>query len=223
MTWINDFPNEWKLAVKAAGARSENPAMRSVFKRLQLVPGGYPDDEVIAESHLGAFRCEQNYTPRLPLTVINGDLVVDGTVSTAGIEGCDGNATLVVFGDLTCRSLVNDWASLIVVTGSCRVSDWVYAAREDLALIIGGDFTTDLFIGADLGVTVGGRVDVACGYGYFTPLANEADEIARPFYPRDDIGELAKRLGVAGDADTVAESLTEILDARLYKTGHIFP
>lgn len=95
--------------------------------------------------------------------------------------------------------------------------------REDSALIIGGDFTTDLFIGADLGVTVGGRVDVACGYGYFTPLANEADEIARPFYPRDDIGELAKRLGVAGDADTVAESLTEILDARLYKTGHIFP
>lgn len=221
MTWVNDFPNEWTLAVKAAGMRSENPATRAVFKRLQLVPGGYPDDEVIAESHLGAFRCDQNYTPRLPLTVINGDLVVDGTVSTEGIAECDGNATLVVFGDLTCRSLVNDWASLIIVTGNCRVSDWVYAAREDSALIICGDFTTDMFIGADIGVAVGGRIDVGCGYGYFTPLPNEANNTARPFHSRDDIGELAKRLGLAGDAGWVADHLTEILETRLYETGHI--
>ncbi|MFB9952871.1 hypothetical protein ACFFP0_28845, partial [Rhizobium puerariae] len=138
------------------------------------------------------------------------------------IEGGDGHVTLVVFGNLTCSSIDHDWASTIFVTGNVLVKDWVFASREDSALVIGGDFKTPIFIGADIWVSVGGAVEMEYGYGYAVNLASFADAYGAPqIHPRHGWRELVLKLGFGQGRIRDEEQLLEALEERLRTAGSL--
>ncbi len=191
--------------------------------RFELTPAGMPLDDIAAGFHAGELRVDGEFRPESLITVVDGDLLVEGLVSTQGGEDADGNATLIVFGDLRCKTLINDWASIIIVTGDLIVEDWIFAAREDSALLVGGDFKTPLFIGADIGVTVGGEIVADYAYGYATgvPTPGQTFGDSKAMDNRS-WREIAARLGLGREV-TAEEELMQAVDLRVMTTGSLLP
>lgn len=141
---------EWQKFVVRRSQELPNPAVTEALLRFQLVPGGPQNETADACIHCGDLNIDGDFAPPSWIAVIDGDLHVSGKVST-WIEGGDGHVTLVVFGDLKCGSVNNDWASNIFVSGDAIAREWVFASREDSSMVVGGDFRTPIFIGADTG------------------------------------------------------------------------
>lgn len=211
---------EWQKFVMQRAEKLSERAVAEALSRFQLVPGGPQDHNADANIHHGNLTTDGDLILSSWITVIDGDLHVSGKLSTL-IEGGDGHVTLVVFGDLKCGSIDHDWASIIFVTGDAIVRDWVFAAREDSAFVIGGDFKTPIFIGADIWVSVGGSVEMEYGYGYAVELASFADAYgARQIHPQHGWRELALKLGL-GQGRIREEQLLELLEERLQTTGSL--
>lgn len=211
---------EWQEFVNQRSGELPNPALAEALSRFQLVPGGPQNETADASVYRGDLEIDGDFVPSSWLTVIDGNLCVTGKVSTR-IEGGDGHVTLVVFGDLKCGSIDNDWASIIFVTGDVIASEWVFASREDSSMVIGGDFRTPIFIGADIWVSVGGSVEMEYGYGYAVDLAWFADAYGAPqVRPTYGWRELALKLGL-GQGRIHEEQLMELLEERLRTTGSL--
>ncbi len=153
---------EWQKFVTRRAQDLPDQTLAEALGRFRLVPGGPQDETIDASIHHGNLTIDGDVALPSWVTAVDGDLDVTGKVSTK-IEGGDGHVTLVVFGNLTCGSIDHDWASIIFVTGNVIVRDWVFASREDSALVIGGDFKTPIFIGADIWVSVGRAVEMEYG------------------------------------------------------------
>ncbi|AVH43693.1 hypothetical protein At1D1609_36400 [Agrobacterium tumefaciens] len=211
---------EWQEFVTQRSRKLPDPAVTEALSRFQLVPGGPQNETADACVHRGDLAIDGDFVPSSWITVIDGNLHVSGKVSTC-IEGGDGHVTLVVFGDLKCGSIDNDWASIIFVTGDAVVRDWVFASREDSSMVVGGDFRTPIFIGADIWVSVGGSVEMEYGYGYAVALAWFADAYRAPqVRPTYGWRELAMKLGLGQDRIR-EERLVELLEERLRMTGSL--
>ncbi|HWU81696.1 MAG TPA: hypothetical protein VN158_16720 [Caulobacter sp.] len=168
----------------------------------------------------GDLAIEGDFTPPTLVSVVDGDLRVSGKLSTESVDGMDGHATLIVFGDLRCGGLVNDWASLLVVTGSLIADEWIFAAREDSALVVGGDLRTPIFVGADKWASVGGSAWMEDGYGYAVALASFDDASGAPqVHPRRSWENLVDRLGLDRERVREEHDLIRALEERLYETG----
>lgn len=205
-------------------AEAQPDEIAGLIRQMQLVPPGYDDDAFKVVWHDGPLTLADDFTPPGLITAIDGDLTLSGKVTTEGIDGADGNATLVVLGDLRCGSLVNDWASIIIVTGDCIVDDWVFAAREDSSLIVGGAFRTPIFIGADIWAAVGGAVDIETGDGYAVALRHAANAYGAPqIRPRRDWRDLVSRLALDRGGAVDEYDLVMKIEDRLYQTGTILP
>ncbi|MDV3250880.1 hypothetical protein DevBK_05995 [Devosia sp. BK] len=213
---------EWLERIKR-GIATLPAGLGDYVGRFELTPAGMPLDDIAAGFHAGDLRIDGEFRPESLITAVDGDLVVEGLVSTQGGEDADGNATLIVFGDLRCKTLINDWASIIIVTGDLIVEDWVFAAREDSALLIGGDFKTPLFIGADIGVTVGGEIvaDYAYGYANGVPAPGQTYGDSKAMDNRS-WREIATRLGFGREV-TAEEEFMPAVDLRVITTGSLLP
>lgn len=212
---------EWQKFVVRRSQELPNPAVAEALLRFQLVPGGPQNETADACIHRGDLNIDGDFAPPSWITVIDGDLHVSGKVSTC-IEGGDGHVTLVVFGDLKCDSVDNDWASIIFVTGDAIAREWFFASREDSSMVVGGDFRTPIFIGADIWTSVGGSVEMEYGYGYAVALAWFADAYGAPrIQPTFGWRELAMKLGL-GQGRIREEQLMELLEERLQTTGSLF-
>lgn len=191
--------------------------------RFALTPAGMPLADIAAGHQAGDMRVDGDFQPQSLITAVDGHLTVDGLVSTQGGDGADGNATLIVFGDVRCKTLINEWASIIIVTGDLIVGDWVYAGREDSTLLVGGDFRTPIYIGADIGVTVGGTIAVDYAYGYATDVPEPGQTYgARKALENRSWREIAARLGLGREV-TAEEELQQALDMRVITTGGLLP
>lgn len=211
---------EWQEFVTQRSRKLPDPTVAEALLRFQLVPGGPQNETADACIHCGDLTIDGDFVPSSWITVIDGNLHVSGKVSTC-IEGGDGHVTLVVFGDLKCGSIDNDWASIIFVTGDAIVRDWVFASREDSSMVVGGDFRTPIFIGADIWVSVGGSVEMEYGYGYAVALARFADAYGAPqVRPTYGWRELVMKLGL-GQGRIREEQLMELLEERLRTTGSL--
>ncbi|QKJ92494.1 hypothetical protein [Agrobacterium pusense] len=191
--------------------------------RFQLTPAGLPLEDIDARYHVGDLRVDGNFRPESLITAVDGDLVVGGLISTQGGEGADGNATLIVFGDVRCKTLINEWGSIIIVTGDLIIDEWAYAGREDSSLVVGGNFRTPIYIGADIGVTVGGAVEADYAYGYATnfPELGQTYGASKTLENRS-WREIAARLGLGREV-MAEEGLMEALDMRVITTGSLLP
>lgn len=215
MTWEEMDAGVWLDETKEAVGRLDAPAGPGIA-RFDLVRS--PDDS--AAIHRGPLRVGGDFTPPALLTLVEGDLDVAGRVSTQGVDGADGNATLVVLGNLTCGSLVNDWASLILISGHLKAREWVFTAREDSSILVGGDFDTPIFIGEDIAVSIGGTARMRAGFGYAAPMDMDGVENRlNQIRPQIDEAGTARMLGLEGDQF----DWTEAVETRLYETGTILP
>ncbi len=213
---------DWQEFVSQRAKKLADPVLADALARFQLVPGGAQSEVADAWVYTGDIEIEGDFIPSSWLTVIDGDLTVTGRVSTR-IDGGDGNVTLVVFGNLKCAQLDNDWASIIFVTGDSTATEWVFAAREDSSMVVGGNFKTPIFIGADIWVSVGGSVEMDYGYGYAVALEWFADAYGAPqIEPTASWRELTLKLGL-GRGRLNEEELMPLLEERLYTTGNLTP
>lgn len=212
----------WRRKVAMRGDALADRSIAGVLSRLQLLPRGMGASEVSAGFHDGDLTIDGDFTPPTLVSVVDGDLRVSGKLSTEGVDGMDGHATLIVFGDLRCGGLVNDWASLLVVTDNLIADEWIFAAREDSALIVGGDLRTPVFVGADKWASVGGSVQMDDGYGYAVALAAFDDAFGAPqIHPRGSWKNLVDRLGLDRERVREEHDLIRVLEERLYETGSL--
>ncbi len=210
---------EWLQFVTKRAESLSDQVVADALLKFELVPGGANPDVADAVIHLGKLSTDGDLILSSWITVIDGDLHVDGKLSTK-IEGGDGYVTLVVFGDVECGSIDHDWASIIVVTGDVIAKEWVFASREDSSFVIGGDFKTPLFIGADISVAVAGSVEIEYGYGYAFDLSSFADAYGAPqIHPKYGWRETALKLGIGKGRVPDEEQLMELLEERMATTG----
>jgi len=213
MGWKRLPVEDWLEAVDGGIAELDPPAGPSIerFELRQELEGD-------AAIHEGSLRVEGDLILPSEMTAIMGDLEVGGCISTKGVNGADGNATLVVFGDVRCATLVNDWASLVLVSGDLSVRDWVYANAEDSSMVVGSGFTTPLFIGSDIWIAVGNDARMDAGLGYAVPLkANGEEDFDRIVRPIADEASTLRMLGL--DGGEWEESLAE----RMVETNTVLP
>jgi hypothetical protein len=210
---------EWLDRVKQRASKLPND-LGDCVRRFELTPAGMPLEDIEAGYQKGGLSLGNDFRPKSILTAVDGDLAVDGLVST---QGEDGNATLIVFGDLRCRSLINDWGSIVIVTGSLIADEWVYAAREDSSLIVGGNFKTPIFIGADIELTVGGILEADYAYGYATSLPESGQVYGKDkSLENRSWREIAARLGL-GHEVTAEDALMQAIDLRVITTESLLP
>lgn len=212
-------PDAWKTVVADLAAGMTDRAVADALMRFQLLPGGPYADQTTASVHRGNLTIDGDFFPPSQVVVIHGDLTVGGALRTGESDG-DGQVTLVVFGNVRCRKVDHDWGSLLLVTGDLIAREWVFAAREDSALVIGGDFRTPIFVGADLWASVGGTVEMDWGYGYAVPLAWSADAYGAPrIEPRYGWRELAIKLGMGRNSIRDEESFLCSIETKLTAAG----
>lgn len=220
MSFTSVTSAEWQAFVMQRSEELTDRALADAISRFELIPGGPQNEKSDANIRRGNLTVDGDFTPSSWITVIDGNLEVRGKLSTR-IEGGDGHATLVVFGNLKCGSIDNDWASIIFVTGDAIVSDWVFASREDSSMVIGGDFKTPIFIGGDIWVSVGGSAEMEYGYGYAVNLTYFADAYGAPqIQPRNGWRELAFRLGL-GQGRIREDQLMQLLEERMRTAGNL--
>lgn len=211
MTWEQHSADIWREIISDIIDQTELP-IGPALARFNLPPDGFEGQGMI---HHGNLRIDGDFTPTSPLTAVFGDLEVTGRVSTQEVAGGDGNATLIVFGGLTCATLVNDWASLILVSQSAKITEWAFASMEDSTFFVGGDFETPLFVGYDIAVIVGNVARMKAGIGYamgIDPTGNfDTNHMTHPELSWE---ETEGMLQLAED---------DWLDDRFYKTGTILP
>lgn len=220
MSWQYLDPENWNEQVEDLAEALSDPKIGAAITKFDLLM--FSDEEDRAAIFSGNLTIEGDFTPPARSTVIVGDLDVRGQISLVGVDGGDGNATLVVFGTVTCDSVQNDWASLLLISGSLSARSFVFTAREDSGMLVGGDFTTPMFVGYDIWVEVGGTASMEAGIGYAAPLSETGLERIKPnelVYPKLGEDQTLAMLGV-GEAGFEAES---ILDQRLYETGSLLP
>ncbi|WP_299962578.1 hypothetical protein [uncultured Roseobacter sp.] len=211
MSWEETSIEDWTEIISDAFDQLDDPVGLSLA-RFNLIPLGF---EGSCLTHSGSLRVDGDFTPSSRATAIFGDLEVSGRISTEEVDGGDGNATLLVLGRLTCKTLVNDWASLILVSQDVVVSEWALASREDSSFVVGGDFSTPLFVGYDIPVTVRGDANIKAGIGYAMKMdAKGDDDFDRRTLPELD-SEATERVLKLGPDDW--------LDDRFYETGTILP
>ena len=224
MTWQTETATDWRETVLDLADAQDDDRLAGLVQRMELVPAGYDPDAFKAIVHHGPLWVSGDFTQPGLIAAIDGDLTVAGKVTTESVEGADGNATLIVFGDLQCRSLVNDWASIVIVTGDCTVDDWIFAAREDSSFIVGGALRTPIFVGADIWVSVGGAVEIETGHGYAVDLSHGADAFGAPqIHPRTGWRTLVSRLALDRHDPVDEFDLVEKIEERLFATGSILP
>ena len=216
-------PAEWQAFVAKRAAQLPDRTLADALMQFQLLPRGPYADQTSATVHRGDLTIDGNFAPPSQVIVVDGDVTVSGTLSTVDREnGGDGQITLVIFGDVRCGSIDHDWGSILFVTGDAIVADWVYTAREDAAFVVGGDFRTPIFIGADIWAAVGGTVEMDYGYGYAVELAWFADAYGAPqILPKHGWRELALKLGIGRSGAPDTEHFLDLLEARLRETGSL--
>ncbi|MEM7721878.1 MAG: hypothetical protein AAF376_05855 [Pseudomonadota bacterium] len=211
MSWKQASIADWTKIMSDAFGRLDAPVGLSLA-RFKLISPGF---EGSCLTFNGSLRVDGDFTPSSRATAIFGDLEVSGRISTEDVDGGDGNATLVVLGTLTCNTLVNDWASLILVSQDVVVDEWALASREDSSFVVGGDFSTPLFVGYDIPVTVRGDANIKAGIGYAMKMdANGQNDFDRRTLPELD-SEATEWMLRLGPEDW--------LDDRFYETGTILP
>lgn len=214
-------PDEWKAIVADLTAGMSDREAADALTRYQLLPGGPYADQTPATVHRGSLTIDGDFLAPSRVIVVDGDLTVSGTLYTGERDG-DGQVTLVVFGNLKSGRVDHDWGSILFVAGDMIVREWVFAAREDSALVIGGDFWTPIFVGADLWASAGGSIEMEYGYGYAVPLAWSADASGAPqIEPKHGWRELAIKLGMGPNSSRDEESFLRSIEARLTGKGEL--
>lgn len=212
MAWTILTEREWRSRAEDALRRTAEP-LRSLAADYDVVA---PSMDATFALHDGPLTVDGDAVLPARNVLVLGSLEVSGRVTTEGADGADGNAALVVIGDLACRTLVNDWASIVVVSGELTVVEWAFAAREDSAILVGGTFRTPLFIGADIWIEVGAGAEIEAGIGYALDMARAPSDRPVPIEPKSDATAL---LGLPPDL----HEAMNLLEDRLYSTGTIVP
>lgn len=211
MSWSEVTTQDW-LETVSDGIEQLGGRVSRSLARFKLAPRGFEGAGAI---HDGPLLIDGDFTPPSQITAVFGDLEVNGRISLQGVDGADGDTTLLVLGRLTCATLVSDWASLILVSQDVNVSEWAMTSFEDSSFVVGGDFNTPLFIGYDIWVTVGGTARMKAGIGYARQMdANGEEETDRAIRPQLSEEETMRMLRMGED---------DWLEDRLHETGTILP
>ncbi|TCP33183.1 hypothetical protein [Sphingomonas sp. BK235] len=220
MTWQRMPMETWQNKVAALAEALPDRALADLLAQVELVSHALEADDVSAGRHRGDVAIPGDYAPATLLTLIEGDLIVGGHVSTQELDGNDGRAALVVFGNLRCASLLNDWGSRVIVTGNVLIDSWLYTAREDALVVIGGDLRVPIYVGGEIATEVGGSSIVEHAHGAIRRVAGagRAGEAAN-----DDWDSLAGLLELDPARLTDGDDLVPLLEDRLYRTGSILP
>ncbi|MBW6528645.1 hypothetical protein KZ813_17525 [Sphingomonas sp. RHCKR7] len=220
MAWQRMPMETWQNKMAALVEALPDAALADLLSQIELVSPVLEPDDVSAARHPGDVTIAGDYTPLTLLTLIEGDLSVAGQVSTQEVDGNDGHAALVVFGSLRCGSLLNDWGSRVVVTGDLVVGDWLYTAREDSVLVVGGDLRAPVLVSGDSAVEVGGTGEIEHGLGMVRRLGAAGGAAVTP---RHGWHALAALLALDPARATEEEEIVPLLEDRLYRIGSILP
>lgn len=220
MTWQRMPMETWQNKIAALVEELPDAALADLISQIELVSPVLEPDDVSAARHRGDLVIAGDYTPLTLLTLVEGDLTVAGQLSTQEVDGNDGHAALVVFGTLRCGSLLNDWGSRIVVTGDLIIGEWLYTAREDSLLVVGGNVHAPVLVSGEVAVEVGGRSEIEHGLGVIRRLAAPGSPIAAPRYGWH---ALASLLELDPSRATEEEEIVPLLEDRLFRTGTILP
>ncbi|MCF1505274.1 hypothetical protein L0F51_16095 [Afifella sp. H1R] len=211
MPWAEMATEAWVETVSAEIVQLKDPVGLSLA-RFELLPREFEGRGAI---HYGTLRINGDFVPPSQITAIFGDLEVSGRISTQGVDGADGNTTLLVLGSVESSTLVNDWSSLILVSEDVVVREWALMDQEDSSFVAGANFVTPLFLGYDIWATVGGAASMEAGIGYAVKIdmngRENFDHVFRPNLSKDE----TERMLRISDSQQLFE--------RFYNTGTILP
>jgi hypothetical protein len=116
----------------------------------------------------------------------------------------------IVIGNVTCRSLNNDWAKVTLIDGSLLARDIIIKCYEDSMLRVTGNLKTKFYYGRDIWATVGGGAEMDYGDGYCLPIGYR-DAAAEVIWPRHDDETSMDLLAASGEVGRIEYRLLDLL------------
>lgn len=220
MSWNDMSQQDWQETLEDMAEAHPSALVSQELLRYDYAMGAPFEGGATCAVHDGPLEIGGDFTPPRLLSLVLGDLTVSGRVSTQDVDGSDGNASLVVIGNLFCDTVVNDWASILFVTGDTHAREWAFSGREDSSFVVGGTFRTPLYVGHDIWVSVGKAVEMehALGFGLYIEEQIRGTKQLTMLPAKHGEAETLALLGLADDPD-----FEETLDRRLYETGTLLP
>jgi hypothetical protein len=211
---------EQVTATEFAALVSTKPASNAFKKQyarfLPSIYDGYDGPDYMV--HRGPLQVSGNFVAPGLVTLIVGDLTVDGLVdlNNPAEKGFDEGGVFVVLGNVTCRAFAGHYGKCSFVDGDLRADDIIVNDFSDSALVVIKNLRTKFFLGSDIWAEVGGDAEMAYGNGYCLPVGykNAAEQAIQPDHDGDDSMDM---LNVADPYDMNVE-----LMQRLRKSEPIF-
>jgi hypothetical protein len=135
--------------------------------------------------HRGSLILKGHFTAPGYLTLIVGDLTVDGFVDLNNPEGFDEGGLFIVIGNVNCTAFSGHYGECTLIDGNLIVREAILNAYEDSSLSVMGDLKTKLFYGEDIWAEVGGVADFEYGESYCLPIGYQ-DAAAQSISARRD-------------------------------------
>lgn len=145
-------------------------------------------------------------TPAFHALVL-GDLTVDGVLDLRGAY--DGGGVFIVIGNVRCAHFISEIDAQVFIDGDLHVEGVAVTGFEDSSLNVVGSLRAQLFIGNDIGASVGDGAVLEFGIGYWSALGNSNGPFFRPRYGEqatiDALRPPPRTQGYPYDAEEIAE------------------
>jgi len=186
-------------------------ATSSIFDEVLAEYQGYLDrldrrylDAAVQEGSLrvdGPLRAPAFYA------LVLGDLVVDGLLDLRGRY--DSGGVLFVIGNVRCALFVSEIDAQVFIDGDLTVDGAAVTGFGDSSLNIVGSLRARLFIGNDIGASVGDGAFVEYGIGHWSVLGASGEPYGGPRHGEqatiDALRPVPKKEGYPYDTEDIAE------------------